>query len=228
MRLIFVRHGHPNYAEDCLTELGHRHAQAAATRLSEEKINRIYSSSCGRAAQTAQHIADMQGLQVELCDFMREIAWGSVNEEPIPHNGHPWKTVDDMVASGVSLMREDWANDKYFCNNKVVSHFSRVAREFDGFLESLGYKREDNLYRVCKGNSENIVMVSHAGSSSAVLSHIFNLPMPFVCAAISPNYTGITVVSFSDKDGTLISPQFEIMNDARHIAEDAIEVVFDN
>ena len=30
MKIIFVRHGHPNYQLDCLTELGHPQAEAAA------------------------------------------------------------------------------------------------------------------------------------------------------------------------------------------------------
>ena len=60
MRIIFVRHGHPNYRQDCLTELGHLHAKAAAERLCEEKIDMIYSSTCGRAFETAEHIAQKQ------------------------------------------------------------------------------------------------------------------------------------------------------------------------
>ena len=57
MRIIFVRHGHPDYKKDCLTALGHLHAQAAAQRLEGEKIAKIFSSSCGRAYETAEHIA---------------------------------------------------------------------------------------------------------------------------------------------------------------------------
>ena len=76
MRLIFIRHGHPDYKKDCLTELGHKHAQAMVKRLSDEKIDRIYSSSCGRAVETAQHLADARGMNVTLCDFMREVKMG--------------------------------------------------------------------------------------------------------------------------------------------------------
>ena len=47
MRIIFVRHGHPNYVDDCLTELGHKHAAAAAERLTDEGISEIYSSTWG-------------------------------------------------------------------------------------------------------------------------------------------------------------------------------------
>ena len=35
MKIYFVRHGDPNYRHDCLTELGHKQAQAAAKRLKE-------------------------------------------------------------------------------------------------------------------------------------------------------------------------------------------------
>ena len=38
MRIIFVRHGHPDYVHDCLTDLGHLQATAAAERLRDEGI----------------------------------------------------------------------------------------------------------------------------------------------------------------------------------------------
>ena len=71
MRIIFVRHGHPDYDKDCLTELGHKQAIAAAQRLKNEKIDRVFSSSCGRAAETAEHIAKFHNKEVELCYFMQ-------------------------------------------------------------------------------------------------------------------------------------------------------------
>ena len=39
IRILFVRHGHPDYQKDCLTELGHRHGEAVARRLAEEPID---------------------------------------------------------------------------------------------------------------------------------------------------------------------------------------------
>ena len=65
MRIILVRHGHPNYADDCLTPLGRKHAAAAAQRLRDEGIQKIFSSTCGRAMETARHTADLLGLSVE-------------------------------------------------------------------------------------------------------------------------------------------------------------------
>lgn len=217
MRIIFVRHGHPDYEKDCLTELGHLQAEAVAKRLSDEKIHQFFSSACGRAAETAEHIAILHNKKVQLCDFMQEIGWGHIDDEPMPHNGHPWTLAEEMVKNKQNVMSENWANEEPFCKNKFTFNAKRVGEEFDRWLEKLGYEREGRYYRVTKSNDENVVMVSHGGSSSAVLSHIFNLPLPFVCFAICPDFTAITVVKFGNEKGTLTSPRFEIMNDRRHI-----------
>lgn len=135
MRIIFVRHGHPDYKNDCLTPLGHEQAKAAAARLQNEKV--------------------------------------------------------------------------------------------DAWLSGLGYDREGEYYRVREANDQTIMLVSHGGSSSCVLSHLFNLPLPFVLKNIPANLTGITVVKMAGDVGSLISPKFEMVNDARHI-QDVTDPTYDN
>lgn len=226
MRIIFVRHGHPNYEKDCLTELGHLQAEAAAQRLACENIEKIYSSTQGRAVQTAEHIANKAGLDIEQLDFMREIAWGSVDDDLIPHNGHPWFTADDMVTNGESILNPDWASIPYFCRNKVVESVKKIDKAFDCWLSSLGYEREGKFYRVGKSTYDTVVLASHGGSSSAVLAHIFNLPFSFVIGTLRPDFTGITVIDFSGEEGTLISPRIEVLNDAAHIKELSTDNVY--
>lgn len=217
MRIIFVRHGHPNYRQDCLTEIGHLQAQAAAERLRREKIDRICSSSCGRARETAEHIAVYHDLPVVTYDFMREIGWGSMDGTPLFQNGHPWLTIDDMIANGENLHDPDWAKTMRFCNNEVTLHTKRVAEGFDAWLASLGYVREGNYYRVIKKNTENVIMASHGGASCMALGHLFSLPFPLATAIFSANYTGITIIVMNGEEGDLILPRFEMMNDAKHI-----------
>lgn len=245
MRIVFVRHGHPNYELDCLTELGHLHAAAAAERLADEGIEEIYSSTCGRAYETAGYVARKLGLDIVKCDFMREISWGSINDKPLAFHGHPWDTVDHMVANNESILDADWAEKEPFVHNKLVTDVQMIAKATDDWLESLGYKREGKYYRVC-GNANigghadgaldsggnlhstrrTVAAFGHGGASAAILSHIFNLPFPFVCSVMGPNYTGITVVTLPDDKDCLVSPRFEIMSDARHIEGLKVENVF--
>ncbi len=223
MRIIFVRHGHPNYTDDCLTELGHPQAEAAAERLKDEKINKIFSSSCGRAVETAEHIAARHNLDITQLDFMREIHWGSPNTDDYVQ---PWTTIDNWVKNGKDVMNLDWQNDVDYKGHRVVESYNKLAAKLDEWLKELGYEREGNYYRVTKENKDTIVMVSHGGASSVALSHMFNLPFSFVCAAICPNFTAITEVSLTGKEGELTSPIFDLVNDARHISEITAENYF--
>jgi len=228
MRIIFVRHGHPDYKLDCLTELGHKHGEAVAQRLKNEAINTIYSSSKGRAMETAAHIAQFHNKEIIPCDFIREISWGSKTEEPIPQNGHPWSVVDDMIAQNESLLRPNWATEDFFKDNRVVAYVEAVQVGIDEWLSSLGYDRDGHYYRVREKNDETVVMVSHGGSSNAALARMFNLPFPVLCEILNPGFTGIHIVRMSGEVGSLISPSFELANDGRHIAGVTTEATFDN
>ena len=218
MKIIFVRHGHPDYVNDCLTELGHKQAEQAALRLKDEGIEHIYSSPFGRAYETALHTAEVISKGVTKIDFMREIKWGSSDGNAVYADGHPWDTSLYAISQGYSLMDEEWTKQPPFCNNVVFEEIERVARESDEWFESLGYKREGANYRVIGDNTDRtIALFSHGGSSSALFAHLLNLPFFYLCRALCPDFTSITVLNFSDEKGTLTAPQIELANDSRHI-----------
>lgn len=225
MKLIFVRHGHPNYKLDCLTERGHLHGAAVAERLANEKIDKIYSSTSGRAYETACYIAKPHEMDVTQLEFMREMSWGKKDTDDFLH---PWNRSDEWVAKGKDVMDPQWASDAEYEGHTVTGCYHKVAAAFDGWLESLGLTREGKYYRITKKNDDVILLASHAGSSSAAIAHIFNMPFTFVCRAMAPNYTAITVVRFGGEEGELTSPQFELVNDSRHIYAIECESIIDN
>ncbi|MBR6003887.1 MAG: histidine phosphatase family protein, partial [Lachnospiraceae bacterium] len=54
MKLIFIRHGDPDYSIDSLTEKGWREAECLSKRVSKwDNISEIYVSPLGRAKDTA-------------------------------------------------------------------------------------------------------------------------------------------------------------------------------
>ncbi len=229
MKIIFVRHGHPNYKDDCLTELGHKHAEAAADRLSGEKIDAFYSSTCGRAVETAEHIAARFGKPVEQLEFMREISWRAVDpEEELPHNGNPWLITAEMVKEGKSLTDPNWKQQYPFSRSRILESFQKVETAFDSWLEQFGYFREGDYYRTQGVDDRTVLLASHAGSSTVVLSHLLNLPPLVMFRKMGPNYTGITVVDMDCEDGALVAPSVDLLNDARHIEGLETKVIFDN
>lgn len=217
MRIIFVRHGHPDYARDCLTELGREQALAAARRLRGEGVERIFSSPCGRARETAACTAELLQLPVEVCEFMREITWGFPDERPAYRDASPWSLADEMVRRGDTLTQPDWMRREPFCDNRVSDCARRVAEETDRWLAGLGYAREGLYYRALSPAHKTVAVFSHGGSSSAMLSRLFNLPFPFVCAAMGPDFTAVTAVQLPEDADRPVTPRFELLNDARHI-----------
>jgi probable phosphoglycerate mutase len=182
MLLYLVRHGHPDYANDCLTELGRKQAAAAAERLKNCGIEQIYSSTKGRALQTAEYTAKALGLQVTSYDFIREIGWRSIDGETILANGHPWNISDIFASEGKTLTDKEWYMKEPYCKSNVVRSVQTVKNGLDAWLAELGYQREGEYYRVVGNATEKtIAMFSHAGSSSVALSHILNIPFPQIC-----------------------------------------------
>ena len=216
MRIIFVRHGDPDYKNDCLTERGRLQAAACAERLAAEPITRVFSSSNGRAAETASYIAAHHGLTVECFDYMRELGWKMLSGEPLT-DGLPWHEANAMVERGMDLLDPDWATKEPLCRNSVTAKALAAAEGFDALLATFGYRREGRYYRVLFENNETVVMASHGGSGSAVLAHLLALPFPFVLATLHPAFTSISILELSAKVGSLITPSVEVLNDALHI-----------
>ena len=55
MKLIFIRHGEPNYEIDSLTEKGWREAELLSKRTVKWNVTDFYCSPLGRAKDTASY-----------------------------------------------------------------------------------------------------------------------------------------------------------------------------
>ena len=58
MRILFIRHGDPDYINDTLTKKGHREAKLLAERAADLNLGSCYVSPLGRAKDTAQYCLD--------------------------------------------------------------------------------------------------------------------------------------------------------------------------
>ena len=218
MKIYFVRHGHPNYEKNCLTELGHKQAKKAAEILKNSGITQVFSSPYGRTLETAEYTAKALGLKIHICEFIKEILWGSIDGEPLLAHGHPWMVSRVFVEEGKTLLDTEWRQKEPYSRSKILESVDTVEQGLDGWLAQFGYQREGEYYRVVGENTDKTVAVfSHGGSSGIALSHLLNIPFPQFCGIFRLDYTSITVVELSNKVGELCFPQVVVMNDARHI-----------
>ena len=224
MRILFIRHGEPDYEKDCLTELGRRQAAAAAERLAGEQISTIYASPMGRASETAGFTAARLGLPVQVLDFMHEITWGG---EGIPEGGHPWTLSDRMIAEeNFDFYAEDWRKHPYFRNNKALTCVDEVSARFDALLAELGYRHEGRRFLCTKDNHDTIAVFNHGGSGAIVLSHLLALPFPYVATVMPYDFTSIITLTFQARKGAYVYPRLSLFNDIAHTQSGISSPVF--
>ena len=210
MRILFVRHGEPDYARDCLTAQGRLQARAAALRLREEGTDVLFSSPMGRAVETAEALsAQLDRKPVTLLPFMHELRWGSADGAPVFADGHPWDIADEMIRQGMDLTDPSWAELPWFKNNLVTAGAQTVARETDEWLATLGYVREGRYYRHAGDGPGTAAVFCHGGSSSAAAAHLLNLTFPYVCALLHLPFAGMFSLRFDPRPGSLCLPHLE-------------------
>ena len=73
MLLYIIRHGDPNYKNDCLTARGRLQAEAVGKRMVDAGINRIFTSPYGRARETADPACRMLGIPYTVEEWAHEI-----------------------------------------------------------------------------------------------------------------------------------------------------------
>ncbi len=221
MRILFVRHGEPDYARDCLTETGRAQARGAAARLQGEGIEELWSSPLGRAQETAEAASEALGLPVRTLDFMREVSWGSTDGGELYAGGHPWAIADEMARQGLRLNDPAWRESPYFRTNRVVECVDSVEKGIDDWLAGYGYVREGAFYRHTGEEREHrtVALFSHGGSSCAAMGHILGLPFPYAIALLHIDFTGISVVRLDNRAGIGALPQLKFSNDTGHLRE---------
>lgn len=214
MRLFFIRHGEPNYVDDCLTETGKKQAAAAAERLLLEPLDEIYSSPNGRAYETASHTAKAQNLPITVLDYMHEISWGG---EGIPANGHLWTLANWMIdEDDFDFGRDDWREHPYFRNNSATRDYDYVVGEFDKFMKKQGYVHEGSRFLCTTDEQKNVAVFSHGGSGACVLSYLLNLAFPYTLVVLPYDYTSIIVLEFPVNKGKYVHPRIELFNETLH------------
>ena len=73
MRLIFIRHGDPDYSIDNLTEKGKREVKLLTDRICKwENITAFYTSPLGRAKATGAPALEKLGRTAETFEWLNE------------------------------------------------------------------------------------------------------------------------------------------------------------
>lgn len=230
MLLYIVRHGDPNYKDDCLTERGILQAEAVGKRIAASGIDKIYSSPMGRARQTAEPSARLLGLDINIEAWAHEIQDGRLT--PFP----------DGKRKSVSLVQ----NTYYRQNGNINLDFDH-AYECDGFstsgmeeaykvisngakefLERLGYLEEDGVYRIVKPNEDKVALFCHTAMGRTLLSYLLHIPIHLMWSGFQMTHTGVTVIEFANNENGVTAPKCLCFSDMSHLFSEGLDMIHDN
>lgn len=197
MRILFIRHGDPDYAHDTVTEKGRREVELLAETARDLRLGQCYVSPLGRARDTAAASLKKTGKTAETLDWLREFsALVDVNfseelkaaypdaKKVSGKNEYEPRIVWDMVPGYWAdrpeyADRDAWRESEVAKHSDIVAKYDSVTKQFDEFLAGKGYVREGGHYRVDRENTETSTFFCHFGVTCVLLSHLWNMS-PFV------------------------------------------------
>lgn len=201
MDLYLIRHGDPNYQNDCLTEKGKLQAQKLAEYIKRFPCDEVYSSPMGRAKETASYSCTTLGKDFEILPWLHELEWGDKSGDAYSTSS-PWTISDRIIEEDKAYpLNESWKTDSRYANDRIVSDVEKRNTELDNFLESKGYKREGLLYKPVLPNDKSIMMFCHGGIISATVSHLLNISFCHLISNLPVHLTSITKISLPSETG---------------------------
>ena len=221
MLLYIIRHGDPHYPTDSLTERGVLQAEAVGKRLAAAGITQVYSSPMGRAKQTAEPTCRLLGLECKIEPWAYELNRHEMYME-FPDGKN--KALGELQNT---YLLENGGYDYNFsdaCEHPVLkahTHMDEaVARVREGsrdFLERLGYREENGIYRIEQPNDEKVALFCHAALARTLLSELLHVPLQVMFGSFWYNHTGVTVVRFQNYENGVTAPRCLCFSDCSHL-----------
>lgn len=207
MRLLFIRHGDPDYEIDNLTDKGKVEAKLLAKHINTLNIDEVFVSPLGRAGATADFSLKELGLSFTVCDWLKEFPAefdaNTADEEtknayrtelklnPDSHQYEKriiWDILPSYYANHPELFDvNEWKNSRIAKYSDSVTKYNKVISSFDSLLSDHGYERTGNIYKVKESNEKTLAFFCHFGITSVLLSRLWNvspfIPLQFLATA---------------------------------------------
>lgn len=237
MRLLFIRHGDPDYEHDSLTEKGHKEARLLAETAERLQLGHCFQSPLGRAQVTASYSLRKIGKTAQTLPWLQEFpATVDVNgcpelqacfpDTPPDEDSQtlslrvPWDMVPAYLWSHPEYTGspQGWRSSLVAAHSHIVADYDRVMAGFDDLLAEYGYRREGFYYQPNPSSNQTLTFFCHFGITCALLSHLWNVS-PFLLwhqLALAPS--SVTEVVSEERQQGIASFRALRLGDQSHLA----------
>ncbi len=217
MKLIFIRHGDPDYANDTLTEKGWREAQALSDRVCKWDMKGIYSSPLGRAKDTASVSLNKINREAIVCDWLKEF-FVPVKDPATQNDRIPWDFMPSYWTKEECMYdKEKWIDAPVMQTGKVAEEYKKVKNGIDAVLAEYGYVRDGQYYAVKNANTDTVVFFCHLGVQFAILSHLLGVSPVVLWQNFYVAPTSVTILETEEREKGIAAFRCKTVGDTSHL-----------
>lgn len=224
MKLIFIRHGDPDYKNDTLTEKGWREAEYLARRMGKLNIKDIYCSPLGRAKATASLTLETLNREAQIKEWLKEFAI-PVKEPITGRSRNPWNFMPSYWTEQPDFYdKERWMDTEIMQSGPIREEYQKTCDGLDKILKEHGYDRFNNYYKTKQGNKDVLVFFCHLEITCVMLSHLLGISPSVLWHGVYLAPTSVTVLCTEEREKGNAYFRCKVMGDTTHL-HDAGEIV---
>ena len=220
MKLIFIRHGDPDYVHDSLTPRGRAEAAALHNRLAGWRGFEAAVSPLGRAQETARRALAGSGVTPETLPWLEEF------RGRLPNSRICW----DLLPAAYDadpLLRDPvrWPEAALYQNTNVAAVHAETKAGLYALLARYGYRPRGSVFAAAPDARRDAVAVlfCHMAVSMECLAILLNQASPVVWHQWFLPPASITVLGAEEREPGLVQWRMQAAGDVRHLWQAGLE-----
>ena len=96
------------------------------------------------------------------------------------------------------------------------------------FLERMGYREENGIYRILRNNEEKVALFCHAAFARAWMSVLLHIPLHIMWSSFAYTHTGVSIIEFKNNANGITAPQCLCFSDVSHLYAQKLDLLHNN
>ena len=225
MRIIFIRHGEPDYVNNSLTPKGFREAELLKGRIVNWDVDAFFTSPLERAYLTGKPALEQLNREAEVLEWMREFYFHL--KDPVTNEDHgPWDFYPEFWTSQDLLYdRDNWFEHEIFDTIPQYEHaVLRLRAGMDDLLRRYGFEREGRYYRFSEDlpleeAEKTIVIFGHLGSDLEAVGYLLGISPLVLQQTIFLPASSVTILNTEMRINRIAMFRAQCFGDVSHLFE---------
>ena len=206
MEIVLIRHGQPDWgsgvnaytANPELTELGRIQSEKSSAVFDKSSVDELWVSPLTRAQETHNPFKDRSiSKDIHVFEWLKEME----DEEEKALFGKSQEEVMDFFEKRNTQSFEEWIAGNHgqymekFRDNIILNLESELKRRSINPLDN----EYDRLFELNNSELQKIIIISHAGTMSVLISYFLNMPLyPWTWRKFLPRHAGHTTLKSTE------------------------------